>query len=371
MKYYSRHRDRHRHRRNHRIRVRRYSNRLEPDRARGAEGRACRGQSRHAHIGHDACRDVRCDQCGARPLHALPRDGACSAWRIGGGGRGRGGAADPGPALSQPESDDRGGIRGNRVKTIPDGSAKSDGIALGEQVATQVQADRAADGTSVPDTYRPLTSPGVWVPTTPPLFAQYARAKPWVLKSADQFRPGPPPQLSSALYARDYNETKGLGGDQEHSANARADRGGEVLGHSQSRPSMASGSAPTFGGERTFPRRECTPVRAAQHGHSQHVHQRLGCEIHLQLLASGHRHSQRRHGRQRRYRARPRLDAVGNDTDASRIPIAGEHHLRCGDRYFGIGVWAQTGNPRHRDRSRRPEAAAAVQQHRRRWPRST
>jgi hypothetical protein len=50
------------------------------------------------------------------------------------------------------------------------------------------------------------------VPTTPPLFAQYARAKPWVLTSADQFRPGPPPQLSSALYARDYNETKNLGG---------------------------------------------------------------------------------------------------------------------------------------------------------------
>ena len=37
-------------------------------------------------------------------------------------------------------------------------------------------------------------------------------AKPWVLKSADQFRPGPPPQLSSSVYARDYNETKNLGG---------------------------------------------------------------------------------------------------------------------------------------------------------------
>ena len=57
-----------------------------------------------------------------------------------------------------------------------------------------------------------MTSPGVWVPTTPPIFAQYARAKPWVLTSADQFRPGPPPQLASALYARDYNETKALGG---------------------------------------------------------------------------------------------------------------------------------------------------------------
>jgi hypothetical protein len=32
------------------------------------------------------------------------------------------------------------------------------------------------------------------------------------MKSADQFRPGPPPQLSSALYARDYNEIRSLGG---------------------------------------------------------------------------------------------------------------------------------------------------------------
>jgi hypothetical protein len=98
------------------------------------------------------------------------------------------------------------------LNAIPDNAARKEGEALGEQVAAAVQDDRASDGTNVPESYRPLTSPGVWVPTTPPLFAQYAQAKPWVLKSADQFRPGPPPQLSSALYARDYNETKSLGG---------------------------------------------------------------------------------------------------------------------------------------------------------------
>jgi len=98
------------------------------------------------------------------------------------------------------------------LKSVPDGAATDEGIALGEKVAAAVLADRAEDGTSVPDTYRPVTTPGVWVPTTPPLFAQYARAKPWVLKGADQFRPGPPPALASAVYARDYNETKTLGG---------------------------------------------------------------------------------------------------------------------------------------------------------------
>jgi hypothetical protein len=100
------------------------------------------------------------------------------------------------------------------LSAIPDGPGKSDGIALGEQVAALILADRATDATNEPDTYRPITSPGVWVPTQPPLFPQYAHAKPWGLKSADQFRPGPPPQLTSAIYARDYNEIKELGGSK-------------------------------------------------------------------------------------------------------------------------------------------------------------
>jgi hypothetical protein len=98
------------------------------------------------------------------------------------------------------------------LKAIPEGLARSQGVALGEQVAAAVQQDRSSDGTQVPDTYRPVTSPGVWVPTTRPAFAEYAQAKPWALTSADQFRPDPPPVLSGAVYARDYNETKNLGG---------------------------------------------------------------------------------------------------------------------------------------------------------------
>src|SRR5262249_56905388 len=58
----------------------------------------------------------------------------------------------------------------------------------------------------------PHTTHGGDVQTTRPLWEQYARAKPWVLKGADQFRPGPPPALSSAEWARDYNEVKSLGG---------------------------------------------------------------------------------------------------------------------------------------------------------------
>jgi hypothetical protein len=98
------------------------------------------------------------------------------------------------------------------LKPIPDGPAKTAGIAIGEQAAAAILADRANDATNVPDTYRPVTAPGVWIPTTPPISAEYAHAKGWGMTRADQFRPGPPPALSSALYARDYNEVKDNGG---------------------------------------------------------------------------------------------------------------------------------------------------------------
>jgi PAP2 superfamily len=98
------------------------------------------------------------------------------------------------------------------MKTIPDNPARAAGIDLGARVAEAVFTERQSDATNTPDTYRPLTTPGVWVPTTPPLFPQYATAKPWGLESASQFRPAPPPALNSALYARDYNETREMGG---------------------------------------------------------------------------------------------------------------------------------------------------------------
>ena len=97
------------------------------------------------------------------------------------------------------------------LRSIPAGAAKTSGIAVGEQASAAVFADRANDQTNVPDTYRPLTTPGVWIPTVLPLFPHYAQAKPWALERADVFRPSPPPALSSALYARDYNETKEMG----------------------------------------------------------------------------------------------------------------------------------------------------------------
>ncbi|WP_306601524.1 vanadium-dependent haloperoxidase [Geothrix sp. 21YS21S-2] len=95
---------------------------------------------------------------------------------------------------------------------VPGGTARTEGIALGERAAAGVLALKADDGASVPETYRPRTAPGVYVPTVTPAFSQWPGRKPWHLEAAAQFRPGPPPALASATWARDLNESRTLGG---------------------------------------------------------------------------------------------------------------------------------------------------------------
>jgi len=96
--------------------------------------------------------------------------------------------------------------------TIPDGPAKTAGIALGERAADAIVALCADDGAMAADAYRPHAAPGVYVPTVGPAVPHWGKRRPWVMSRSDQLRPGPPPALTSALWARDYNEIKAVGG---------------------------------------------------------------------------------------------------------------------------------------------------------------
>ena len=95
---------------------------------------------------------------------------------------------------------------------VDEGAAKSEGVAVGQQAATLVLAARADDGASAAEAYRPITTAGTYVPTTIPAAPQWPQRKTWLLTSASQFRPGPPPALTSERWARDYNEIKAIGG---------------------------------------------------------------------------------------------------------------------------------------------------------------
>jgi hypothetical protein len=90
------------------------------------------------------------------------------------------------------------------------------GVRFGEEAARAVLAARSGDGAAVtPPAFTPGAGPGEYQ-LTPPAFAaagftQTAHVTPFVLGSAGQFRPAPPPALTSAKYAEDFAEVESLG----------------------------------------------------------------------------------------------------------------------------------------------------------------
>ena len=90
------------------------------------------------------------------------------------------------------------------------------GVAIGDASARDLLAFRAGDrDESITYTPPPLT-PGTWTFAPPPSLQSaqtpwVATMRPFTLASASQFRPTPPPPLSSARWAEELNETKAYG----------------------------------------------------------------------------------------------------------------------------------------------------------------
>lgn len=105
--------------------------------------------------------------------------------------------------------------RAESLAKIPDGPAKTAGIALGEAATAAVKAARANDGAEPPETYQPTSSkPGEWQKTgtcAGGVFLNMRNATPFSVRSGDQFRADPPPALSSSRYARAYDEVQKVG----------------------------------------------------------------------------------------------------------------------------------------------------------------
>ena len=106
------------------------------------------------------------------------------------------------------------------MRAIADGSAKSNGIAVGEKAVAGILARRANDEAAAGESYRPQTRAGTYVPTVIPEAPQWRYRTPWLMTNPSQFRPGPPPDLGSEVWVRDYNEVKALGGKQSRQRTA-------------------------------------------------------------------------------------------------------------------------------------------------------
>ena len=107
------------------------------------------------------------------------------------------------------------GLHAAILAGIPNGPQKTNGIAWGEFVASQILAARANDGSNAIVQPPGGSGPGVWIPTPPAflpyLLPQWGFVAPFGMSSSSQFRPPGPPALDSQRYAADYEEVKQLG----------------------------------------------------------------------------------------------------------------------------------------------------------------
>jgi hypothetical protein len=102
---------------------------------------------------------------------------------------------------------------------IPNGTNKTRAVEAGKQQARAVLATRTGDGLDPASVNAPFPTPtpapGIWQPT-PPAFSPGAQAgnraaRPFLLRSADQYRPNPPPALDSQQYQDDLAEVRTYG----------------------------------------------------------------------------------------------------------------------------------------------------------------
>lgn len=107
------------------------------------------------------------------------------------------------------------------LAVIPDGTAKTDGIAVGQAAAAEIIALRSGDVLSGDGGYTlPPPGPGVWQPTgmlpdgtpAPPMDPWMAVLHPFLRSTPSELRPVPPPALDSGVYLTDLAEVKDIGG---------------------------------------------------------------------------------------------------------------------------------------------------------------
>jgi hypothetical protein len=100
------------------------------------------------------------------------------------------------------------------LAAIPDGQAKTDGIAAGAEVGAGFLDLPAVEGLNDTVPYvQPSPGPGVYEPTAPatPLGTKLPLVVPLALDEASQFRPDGPLPLHSRSYAADLQQVKKLG----------------------------------------------------------------------------------------------------------------------------------------------------------------
>jgi hypothetical protein len=102
------------------------------------------------------------------------------------------------------------------LSRISDGPDKEQGIRIGQIIGSKILRLRSQDGSQIqPTPFVFGDDPGDYQSTPPnspkPQFTNWSHVTPFALRRANQFRPGPPPGLTSERYTDVFDEVKSLG----------------------------------------------------------------------------------------------------------------------------------------------------------------
>jgi hypothetical protein len=101
------------------------------------------------------------------------------------------------------------------LSNIPDGPGKIAGIALGGQIAEKIVALRSSDGADAKVTFTPKASAGLYQLTPPQslpaILSQWGAVTPFVLRSRTGLDLKGAPAITTAQFARDFEEVKSVG----------------------------------------------------------------------------------------------------------------------------------------------------------------
>lgn len=107
-------------------------------------------------------------------------------------------------------------LANKHLACIPSGQEKNAELTRGAGIGRTLLEARKGDGVATSQPYIPSAVPGQWQ-RTPPAFRPpelpnwSSLTKPFLLAKADQFRPPPPPALSSQEYASSWDEVRRFG----------------------------------------------------------------------------------------------------------------------------------------------------------------
>ena len=187
---------------------------------------------------------------------------------------------------------------------IPDGVPKEQGIRYGERATERLVELREDDGRFAPIVFTMPPAAGVWRPTPPamaPFFGSWlGQVEPFVLDSPSQFRPGPPPAISSDLYVEEFEEVRDYGVNVGSLRTAKQTETArfftDVTIWSAPRRTPRPGDAPGLDisdSARLFAAVDVSMADAAHCG--------VGRQVPLRMVAPDHRDPRGRYGRQSRH----------------------------------------------------------------------